>query len=961
MPASPDRGLYWICTLPLLLAVLAGCDASRQASPSAVPLPALAKDPAESANSEGQWPGWRGVNSSGVAPDSRLPVTFAPGIGLRWQTQVPGEGHSSPVVWDDRVFLTSAIGSGSEKRLVLLCYDRQQGNLLWQVDCGTGGGSTHVKNGYASATPVTDGERVFASFGSAGLIACDFAGHRLWHAELGALDHQWGTAASPVLFDGLVIQLCDSAANSSLVAFQQSTGEQVWRTKRQSVGGWSTPVFVEATADAGGLVRTELVANGTGTNGEPGTIIAYDPRSGAELWQVEGTKDIVCPTLIVAGGLVISTSGRNGPIIAVRPGGDGNVTESHVVWKLRRGGPYVPTGVAYRNRLYVLADGGVLSCYNPGNGETIWQQRLKGLATASLVAGGGQIYAVTEHGMVYVVAANDEYRLLAANDFDQRVLATPAISRGELFLRGEATLYCVASVGGKTARATKPATAAAPAATVRDTPVTDAPATTAAAAQQSAAPQDWPQWGLTPGRNMVAPTAHDLPTTWEMSGGQNVRWIAPLGRVTYGNPVLAGSKLFVGTNNEQPRDPNAEGDRGVLMCFAADDGAFLWQDSYEKLPTGEAQDWPLQGICSSPAVDGDRVYYLNNRGQVVCADTEGFGDDENDGPITDEAATGPEAADIVWRYDLITELGVSPHNMAASNPLLVGDKVFLVTSNGVDEEGEVAAPAAPSFVALDKQSGQLAWQEGSLTGPDHQVRQTKILDGQWSSPAYGDVEKAGNIEPQVYFPGGDGWLYALRPDSGELIWKFDTNPPDSKWLQTGRGDRNYLVATPVFADNRVYVAVGQDPANGGGPGHLYAIDPTGQGDVTATHAVWHRGGKEFGRSISTVAVADGLVYAAELDGFLRCLDAATGQELWNHDTLSQVWGSPLVAAGHVYLGDEDGDIVVLQAGRDKRLVAENASNDAVYGTPIAIGRTLYLATRSELVALETGAAPTGQP
>jgi outer membrane protein assembly factor BamB len=150
----------------------------------------------------------------------------------------------------------------------------------------------------------------------------------------------------------------------------------------------------------------------------------------------------------------------------------------------------------------------------------------------------------------------------------------------------------------------------------------------------------------------------------------------------------------------------------------------------------------------------------------------------------------------------------------------------------------------------------------------------------------------------------------------------------------------------------VYIAVGQDPANGGGPGHFYAIDPTGRGDVTSTHRVWHRGGKEFGRSISTAAVANGLVYMAELDGFLRCLDAATGEELWKHDTLSQVWGSPFVAGGNVYLGDEDGEVVVLAAAREKKLVGESTSSDAVYGTPIAVGRRLYLATRSELMAIE---------
>lgn len=937
-----------VAALLPLLALASGCDAGREISSTAAPFPAIAQDPVETTASK-QWPGWRGTNCAGIAADQRLPVVFGPAQGLRWRADVPGEGNSSPVVWNDRVFLTSAVNVGSQQKLALHCFDRDTGKLRWRADCASSRGSTHVKNGYASATPVTDGRRVFVSFGPAGMYAFDFEGKQLWRTELGTLEHQWGTAASPVLFEDLVIQLCDAEQSSSIAAFRQSTGELVWRTARDSGGGWGTPVLVEATSAAGGSPRIELVANGTGT--DPGIVIAYDPKDGRELWRVRGTTSIVCPTVIVAGGLVISTSGRNGPIIAIRPGGAGDVTESRVVWKRRRGGPYVPTGVAYRNRLYLVSDGGVLACYNQGDGTQVWQQRLKGAFTASLVAGGGQVYAVSERGEIHVVAAADEYRELAVNDFQQRMLATPAISGGELFIRGEEALYCVAAVASPAGNPRAKTAAPHGAGTTR------APASNKAAPVTATEPEpdstDWPQWGGKPSRNMVSTNARELPTTWDVSAGKNVRWTAALGRVSYGNPALSGGKLFVGTNNEQPRDPDVGGDRGVLMCFRADDGTFLWQDTYEKLATGEAQDWPLQGICSSPAVSGERVYYLTNRAQVVCADTEGFADGENDGPFTAESSTGLQVADIVWRYDLIAQLKVSPHNMAASNPLIVGQQLFLVTSNGVDEDERVASPDAPSFVAFDKNTGKLLWQEGSLSGSNHRVRQTKILDGQWASPAYGEVQTDGGIEPQVYFPGGDGWLYALHPQTGELLWKFDVNPPESKWLSTGRGDRNYLVATPVFAENRVYIAVGQDPANGGGPGHLYAIDPRGRGDVTATHAVWHRGGKEFGRSISTVAVAEGLLFAAELDGFLHCLDAASGQEYWSHDVLSQVWGSPFVAGGHVYLGDEDGDVIVVKAARQKEIVAENSLNDAIYGSPIAAGRTLYITTRSEQVALKT--------
>lgn len=460
----------------------------------------------------------------------------------------------------------------------------------------------------------------------------------------------------------------------------------------------------------------------------------------------------------------------------------------------------------------------------------------------------------------------------------------------------------------------------------------------------------WPMWGGAPSRNLVAFEAKNLPETWNTDTGENILWSAELGRTSYGNPVVGGGRVVVGTNNENPRDPAIRDDRGVVMCFDLKDGRFLWQDTYPKLPAGSAQDWPLQGICSSPAIDGDRVYYLNNRAQLVCSDLNGFHDGENDGPVTDEIETGQHAADICWRYDLMAELGVTPCFMAASNPLVVDDRVFVVTSNGVNPDtGKLWQPQAPSFVAIDKRTGQLLWQAGFQPPGQGLVQMHDILEGQWGSPSYGTVTSSGGTKrAQVIFPGGDGFIYALEPASGELIWKCNCNPPGVKWLPGGRGNMNYPIASPVLVDNTVYIAIGQDPEHGGGEGNLLAIDATGQGDVSATHIRWQRSGKDFGRSISTCAVYDGIVYAAELDGFLYAIDANTGEELWQHDMLAAVWGSPLVADGRVYLADEDGEAAILRVGRTLELLAEIAMPDAMYGTPVAVGDRLILSTRSEL-------------
>ena len=462
------------------------------------------------------------------------------------------------------------------------------------------------------------------------------------------------------------------------------------------------------------------------------------------------------------------------------------------------------------------------------------------------------------------------------------------------------------------------------------------------AAAFDAAADDYPCWGGKPSRNMVNAVEKGLPTAWDVETGENVKWKAGLGSQSYGNPVIAGGRVFVGTNNESMRDPEIKGDKGNILCFSEKDGSFLWQAVFDKLDAGRVNDWPLQGICSTVHVVGDRAYFVNNRCELVSVDVEGFHDGENDG-IQDETYQGKEKADIVWAYDMIEELGSFPHNLATSSPLVVGDHVYLVTGNGVDEGHlNLPSPSSPSFIAVHKDTGELAWEFADVD---------RIVHGQWSSPSFAEVNGAG----QVVFPGGDGWIYALAADRGALAWKFDCNPKDATWELGGYGTRNNIIATPVATGGRVYIGVGQDPEHGTGIGHLYCIDATGKGDVTATHAIWHRGGDDFGRTMSTVAVTDGLLYVADLAGFLYCLDAATGNLHWKEDLLAAVWGSPTVIDGHVYIGTEDGDVVVAKHSKEKEIVGKNSMDGAVYTTPTAANAVLYVATKSTLYALEKSA------
>src|SRR5438132_5701350 len=300
---------------------------------------------------------------------------------------------------------------------------------------------------------------------------------------------------------------------------------------------------------------------------------------------------------------------------------------------------------------------------------------------------------------------------------------------------------------------------------------------------------DWPMWGGTPDRNMVS-TMKGLPTEWDVKSKKNVKWVAELGSQSYGNIVVSGGMVFVGTNNERLRDPKQPGDRGVLMAFRESDGEFLWQHTHEKLAAGRANDWPYQGVASSPLVEGTHLYYTSNRGVVWCLDINGFRDGKNEGPVTDEKLTGPNDADVIWSFDMIEEVGSYPHNMSNSSPVVWGDLVFVSTSNGQDESHvHIPSPKAPAIIALNKNTGKLVWEDNSV--------EDRILHGQWSTPSVGMI---GGVL-QVVSAQGDGWVRGYEALTGKKLWEFDSNPKESVWPRT----RNELISTPVIYEDRVDV------------------------------------------------------------------------------------------------------------------------------------------------------------
>ncbi len=435
-------------------------------------------------------------------------------------------------------------------------------------------------------------------------------------------------------------------------------------------------------------------------------------------------------------------------------------------------------------------------------------------------------------------------------------------------------------------------------------------------------------------RTTVVPTG-DPPVDWNTATGRNIVWSVELGNQTFGRPVVVGDKVYVGTDNARQMNPAFREDAGVLMAFRANDGKFLWQDVAPRVERG-LREWLLPSTTSAPYAEGNRLYYVTAECQLRCLDTQGYRDGENTGPYREEPFQDDAAADIVWELDICGRLGVFPHEATNSEVLPVGDLLMVSTSNGQNEgHTRVPSPRAPSLIAVDRRSGEVVWR---AIGPGEQV-----LHGQWSSPVAADVD--GRI--QVLFGGGDGWLRSYDAVSGHELWRFDGNPKDARWLpRPGVLSRGSIIASPVFADGRVFVALGQSPGHGNGPSSIHAISPTGQGDVTVSGLLWTS--REVGRVVGTPIAKDGLLYVGDLGGTVHCLDAATGDHVWKHETNEAIWGSLLLAGDRLYVGNVEGSMTVLRAGRRMQLLGQIEMDAPLYSPPAPIGDALYLATANRL-------------
>lgn len=420
------------------------------------------------------WSSFRGSHASGIAEGQGLPEKWdgQKGINIKWKTKIPGLAHSSPIVWGDRVFVTTAIssagrdsfrpglygdGDASDDRSThqwkLYAVDKNNGKILWDRTAyeGVPKEKRHIKASYANSTPATDGRYVVAFFGSQGLYAFDVKGKFVWKKDLGVLNagaydlpsYEWGTASSPIIYKDMVIVQCDTQTGSFLIAVNIKNGKTVWKTDREELPSWGTPTVYP------GKARTELITNASNF------IRGYDPETGKELWRLGGSSKITAPTPVFSGDLIVVTSGRRpeAPIFVIRAGASGDISlaagktsNEHIAWSKQARGSYMPTPLIYGKYLYVLSNQGVFDCYDLQTGAEVYRERIPHHGSgfsASPVAADGRIYLSSEDGDIFVVKAGQTFEVLATNPIGELLMATPAISSGTMFVRSQQHLFAI--------------------------------------------------------------------------------------------------------------------------------------------------------------------------------------------------------------------------------------------------------------------------------------------------------------------------------------------------------------------------------------------------------------------------------------------------------------------------------------------------------------------------------------
>ncbi len=464
---------------------------------------------------------------------------------------------------------------------------------------------------------------------------------------------------------------------------------------------------------------------------------------------------------------------------------------------------------------------------------------------------------------------------------------------------------------------------------------------------------DQPQWGEAWSRNLVSAETN-LPVEFDPASGRNLRWKAALGSDSYATPIVAGGRVYIGTNNERPRDARRREDAGVLMCFDESTGHCLWQLVTPKLEGDPYYDWPKTGMSSPVTVEDGKVYFVNNRAEVMCLDARG----KSPETVGTNAADAVPEARVLWKLDLVGTAGIWPHDGAHTSILIDGAYLYLNTGTGVDNtHKKIRTPNAPSLVVVEKATGRLLARDEEHIAP-------WVFHATWSSPSIASVHG----HRVVLMAGGDGIVYGFEPLTGAVppagiarlrkVWQFDFDPSGPKSaVHQFNGNRregpSTIYGLPVVVGDRLYVAGGGDLWWGKNESWLKCVDLSGlvmpASGAVQGHEIWSH---PLGRhTMSTPAVADGLVFVTDTGRQLHCVDAATGESVWTHEFAGELWASPLVADGKVYVGSRRGDFCVFAAARSKQLLGTTDLHQAISGTATAANGTVYVSTATDLYAV----------
>ena len=779
------------------------------------------------------WPAFRGPEGLGIVDFNDIPDRWngKNGEGILWKTEIPLEGNSSPVVWEDRVFLTG----GDPNELKVFCFDTVSGKLLWtgEVD------SPHLKNeeepfevyedtGIATPTVVTDGRRVYAIFATGDIAAFDFDGKNVWTKSLGIPDSSYGYASSLAMYRNLVLIQLDQGGPedgiSKMIALDGVTGQTVWETKRPVPNSWSSPIVTKIDD------QFQLL-----TCADP-WVIAYEPANGTELWRVNCLYGDVAPSPIYSNGLVFAVE-PDACLFAIRAGGQGDVTETHIAWKNDEWGPSICSPVSNGELTFMLASEGLLACYKNSDGTKLYEQDLRENFMASPTLVGDKLYLLNEEGVMIIIQAGSEYKELTRCELGENCYASPAFADGRIYIRGLDNLYCIENMG-----------------------------TSASYPSFELVSRNWPSFRGPQGLGIVE--FNDIPESWDGKSGEGIIWKTEIPLHGNNSPVVWEDRVFLSGG-----DPNEL----KVFCFDADSGEHLWTQEVES-PHLKNEEEPFEvmedtGFAAPTLVtDGRRVYAIFVTGDIGAFDFNGKN---------------------IWTKSL----GIPDSSYGyASSLAMYRNLVLIQFDQGGPEDG------ISKLIALNGVTGKTVWET------------KRPVPNSWSSPI---VTKIG--EQFQLITCADPWVIAYDPAKGTELWRVNCLYGD-------------VAPSPIYANGLIFVV---EP-----DARLIAIRADGQGDVTETHIAWDN--DEWGPSICSPVSNGELVFMLASEGLLACYKNSDGAKLYEQDLRENFMASPTLVGDKLYLLNEEGVMLIIQAGPEYKELTRCELGEKCYASPAFVDGRIYI-------------------